>query len=139
MKKKQTRNYQNTENMGAPRKEVSWTEFQKLCEMQCTQQEIASFFDMTIETLNKRVKEKHSVTFLEYFKKYKDIGRISLRRKQHHLATNDSRMAIFLGKNYLGQSDKQAIELDKPIQLRYNLDEKPEIPREDADTTEQDN
>jgi hypothetical protein len=49
-------------------------------------------------------------TFPEAKAAYEDgigIGRVSLRRKQFKLADKNALMAIFLGKNELGQTDKQ--------------------------------
>lgn len=37
-------------------------------------------------------------------------GKVSLRRKQWKLADNNAGMAIFLGKQYLGQSDVSVVE-----------------------------
>lgn len=43
--------------------------------------------------------------FLQSFQGKRALGHVSLRRKQFHLADKSPAMAIFLGKNYLGQSD----------------------------------
>lgn len=92
--------------MGRPRKEINIKEFEKLCALLCTEEEIAAFFDMSIETLNTRIKEHYGRTFLEVFAEKRQIGKISLRRSQHRLAEKNAAMAIFLGKNYLGQKDQ---------------------------------
>ena len=42
----------------------------------------------------------------EVFEQGKDLGRVSLRRTQFKLAGKSAAMAIFLGKNLLGQSDR---------------------------------
>lgn len=44
----------------------------------------------------------------------KEEGKASLRRTQMQLATKNAAMAIFLGKNLLGQSDKQEVEHSGP-------------------------
>lgn len=101
--------------MGRPRKEINIKEFEKLCGMLCTEEEIAAFFGMSIETLAKRVQEHYGQTFLEVFAEKRQFGKMSLRRKQHRLAEKNAAMAIFLGKNYLGQKDQQDhnVELSK--------------------------
>ena len=93
--------------MGRPRKEINKTEFEKLCFLQCTEREFCSWFDVSDETLNKWCKENYEGrTFLEVFKEKRENGLISLRRTQFQLAEKSPAMAIFLGKNLLGQTDK---------------------------------
>jgi hypothetical protein len=44
--------------------------------------------------------------FLTVFNQKREGGKISLRRMQWQLAEKSPAMAIFLGKNHLGQTDK---------------------------------
>jgi hypothetical protein len=99
--------------MGAPRKEVDFEQLKKLCNIQCTAVEIAGFFDMSDDTLVARIKEKHDMTFSEFFKKYSSMGKISLRRNQLKLAEKNVAMAIWLGKQYLGQKDPDKSVVDE--------------------------
>ena len=93
--------------MGRPRKEINKTEFEKLCFLQCTEREFCSWFYVSDETLNKWCKETYDGrTFLDVFKEKRENGLISLRRTQFQLAEKSPAMAIFLGKNLLGQTDK---------------------------------
>ena len=93
--------------MGRPRKHIDKTEFEKLCFLQCTEREFCSWFDVSDETLNKWCKENYDGrTFLAVFKEKRENGLISLRRTQFQLAEKSPAMAIFLGKNLLGQTDK---------------------------------
>ena len=93
--------------MGRPRKQINKTEFEKLCFLQCTEREFCSWFDVSDETLNKWCKENYDGrTFLDVFKEKRENGLISLRRTQFQLAEKSPAMAIFLGKNLLGQTDK---------------------------------
>lgn len=96
--------------MGAPRKEIDFGQLEKLCAIQCTAVEIANWFNITDDTLNTRIKEKHGMIFSEYFKKYASHGKISLRRNQFKLAEKSVAMAIWLGKQYLGQLDNKTEE-----------------------------
>ena len=94
-------------HMGRPRKQIDKTEFEKLCFLQCTEREFCSWFDVSDETLNKWCKENYDGrTFLDVFKEKRENGLISLRRTQFQLAEKSPAMAIFLGKNLLGQTDK---------------------------------
>jgi hypothetical protein len=90
------------------KKEISFKELEKLCAHQCTLAEIACWFKVSEDTIERRVKEQFKITFAEYFEQKRGIGRISLRRKQMQIALGGNiAMLIFLGKQYLGQSDKQ--------------------------------
>ena len=69
--------------------------------------EIASFFEVSEDTIERRVKETHGVTFAEHYKTLSGGGKISLRRKQMDVALSGNvSMLIWLGKQYLGQKDK---------------------------------
>lgn len=81
-------------------------EFEKLCSLQCTLLEICDFFDVEDDTLNSWCKKTYGTTFSEVFKIKRGKGQISLRRMQWKLAEKNTAMAIWLGKQYLGQADK---------------------------------
>jgi len=93
--------------MGAPKKEIDFAEFEKLCSLLCTEDDIANFFKISVDTLNARCKEHYGFTFSDTYKKYSVLGRISLRRAQMAAAEKGNpTMLIWLGKQYLGQRDK---------------------------------
>ncbi len=100
---------------GRPRKEINKEVFESLCRAQCTEVEICSEFDCSEDTLNtwckRNYKNEHGrgMTFSEVFKQKRTAGLISLRRKQLKLAERSAAMAIFLGKNYLGQRDDLSV------------------------------
>lgn len=81
-------------------------QFENLCGLQCTLLEICDFFDVEDDTLNSWCKKIYGTTFSEVFKIKRGKGQISLRRTQWKLAEKNPTMAIFLGKQYLGQTDK---------------------------------
>ncbi len=60
-------------------------------------------------------------TFAERFKQRSSEGKISLRRRQWKLSEKNVAMAIFLGKQYLGQSDKQ--ESKEVSDIKITIDE----------------
>lgn len=91
--------------MARPRKQIDKTEFEKLCGLQCTKEEICGWFDVTDKTLDRWCKETYKEDFSDIFAKKREFGKISLRRAQFQLAQKNAAMAIFLGKNYLGQKD----------------------------------
>ena len=90
---------------GRPRKEIDKKQFESLCGMMCTEEEIAGFFDCSVDTVERWCKRTFEESFAEVYKKKSVTGKISLRRAQFRLAEKSAAMAIFLGKNYLGQTD----------------------------------
>jgi hypothetical protein len=109
---------------GRPTLEIDWSIFDKLCGLQCTLSELAGFFDCSEDTIERAVKREKKVGFADYYKKKSSQGKISLRRNQFRLAEKNATMAIWLGKQYLGQSDKQLVEhsgsvTNKNLSMRY--------------------
>jgi hypothetical protein len=109
--------------MGRPKIEIDWKELDKLCGLQCSLEEIAGWFDCSIDTIEARIKETHGMTFPEYFAQKRSGGKISLRRKQYETAmSGNPTMLIWLGKQYLGQVDKQETEL-KTSEIKVVIDQ----------------
>lgn len=98
--------------MARPRTEIDYDTVDKLCHIQCTGEEIASVLGIDYDTLQRAVKRDHKVNFAEYFKQKANGGRASLRRMQWKAAeSGNTTMLIWLGKQMLGQTDKQQTEL----------------------------
>lgn len=81
-------------------------QFEYLCGLQCTKEEIAGFFNCSPDTIENFCKREYKMIFSAVFKDKSAQGKISLRRYQFKLAEKSAAMAIFLGKQYLGQTDK---------------------------------
>ena len=92
--------------MARPRKEIDQKQFENLCGLQCTLEEICGWFDVTDKTLDSWCKRTYHASFSEVFKQKRGAGKISLRRSQWRLAEKNANMAIWLGKQYLGQKDQ---------------------------------
>lgn len=90
---------------GRPKKEIDQKLFENLCDIQCTLAEIADVLDCSEDTIERWCKRTYDMNFADAFKKYSAGGKASLRRIQFKLAEKSAAMAIFLGKNYLGQRD----------------------------------
>ena len=91
---------------GRPRKSFDKGQFEKLCSMMCTEEEICGFFDCTPKTLARWCNDTYGLKFSQVYRQKREGGKIALRRYQMELAKKSAAMAIFLGKNYLGQRDK---------------------------------
>lgn len=75
----------------------------KMAEIMCTDEEIASVLGTTVATLQNA---DNKDTFLECKQKGNANGKKSLRRIQFDIAKNgNATMAIWLGKQYLGQKE----------------------------------
>lgn len=94
---------------GRPRKEINKQQFESLCALQCTLPEIASFFSCSEDTIGRWCQREYGTTFAVAFNKYSAQGKISLRRNQMKLSERSATMAIWLGKQMLGQEDKMTI------------------------------
>lgn len=93
--------------MARPRIEIDKAQFEKLCSIQCTQEEIAGFFNCSPDTIERWCKREYKAGFAEVYSKKRGIGKISLRRSQFRMAETNPTMAIWLGKQYLGQREPQ--------------------------------
>lgn len=85
---------------------IEKSKFESLCGYMCSEIEIAEFFHVDEDTLNTWCKRTYGCTFSEVFKKKCSTGKLSLRRYQFIQAKTNPTMAIWLGKQWLGQTDK---------------------------------
>lgn len=97
--------------MSRPRKEIDQKQFENLCGLQCTKEEICGWFEITDKTLENWCKRTYRSGFSEVFRQKRGLGKISLRRHQWRLAEKNANMAIWLGKQYLGQKDQPEIDV----------------------------
>lgn len=120
---------------GRPKKEFDKKTFQDLVGLGCTQEEICWFFrdetgkSANIDTLTRWCKREFGMTFQEYFRQNGCMAlKIQLRRNQMNLSKSSAAMAIFLGKNLLGQTDK----VEQTIMEVEDLSSLAEMLRDDA-------
>ena len=103
--------------MARPKKVRNQKQFESLCAIQCTQEEICNVLEVSEKTLINWCQETYGDSFSKVFRQKKELGRMSLRRKQWELAqSGNSTMQVWLGKNILKQSDN-------PIQDEIKLKE----------------
>ena len=114
----------NVVKKGRPRKEIDKRTFENLCAIQSTITEMCAVFECDDMTLNHWCRREYGATFSEIFKEKRCKGFISLRRAQFQKAIEEKNtaMLIFLGKNWLGQSDRQEVKLDSPLQVSSGYD-----------------
>jgi hypothetical protein len=111
---------------GRPKIEVDWAHIEKLAHIQCTIEEVVAVTGISHDTLDRRSKEEYGINFADFLRQKKEGGKASLRRRQWLSAIEDKNttMMIWLGKQYLAQSDKQETKLtdDKPKKLIIEMD-----------------
>ena len=95
--------------MARPRIEIDFEQFKKLCAIQCTLEEIASWFKCSEDTIERWCQRELKMSFADAYKIWSADGKISLRRTQFKMAEHNVSMAMFLGKVYLGQREVQEI------------------------------
>ena len=100
---------------GRPKKEINYKLAESLASIFCTQEEIASVLGVSSRTLLR------DAEFCRIYKKGQEMAKSSLRRIQWKHAEKSASMAIFLGKQYLGQKDNVEVsntdELNKVKEL----------------------
>ena len=114
----------NVVKKGRPRKEIDKRTFENLCAIQSTITEMCAIFECDSKTLENWCKREYGMIFSQVFKEKRCKGFISLRRAQFQKAIEEKNtaMLIFLGKNWLGQSDRQEVKLDSPLQVSSGYD-----------------
>jgi len=100
---------------GAGRKPVNidLTELEKLCVVQCTDEELAARFGVKVRTIERRRKEP---AFAAAMDRGKAKGRISVRHQLYVQATQhgNTQALLFLAKNLLGYRDARSNEPGGP-------------------------
>lgn len=103
---------------GRPKMEIDYSAVEKLASMMCTQEEIAAYLDVSVRTLQR------DDEFCRTYKKGIEKGRMSVRRQQLKLLeSGNATMGVWLGKQYLGQRDKQEVEHSGGIKIDVNWEE----------------
>ena len=81
--------------------------FEGMCKIQFSIVYICGIFNVNEQTLTKWCEHEYSMGFCDIYKKLSSTGKMSLRRQQFKSAENGNvTMQIWLGKQWLGQTDK---------------------------------
>lgn len=93
--------------VGRPEIEINIENIKKLCRLHCTAEEIAGYFEISIDTLARTIQDFGYNNFPEFFSRFSSGGKISLRRKQYEVAMQgNTTMLSKLGDAWLGQNEK---------------------------------
>jgi len=120
-----TGNSQGGKRPGAGRKpvQIDLATVEKLCVLQATEEEIGAFFGVSARTIQKRRKDPE---FADAMAVGRAKGRLSVRRAQMRLLdAGNAAMAVWLGKQLLGQRDVSPVELTgrcgQPVQIALEV------------------
>ena len=118
------KNKEPTKNLGGrPRKEIDIKMFEGLCKLQCTKDEICGLLEIDEKTLTAWCQRTYGMGFSDIYSKKSATGKMSIRRYQMQLAEQlNPTMLIWLGKQYLGQRDKQEIDATANMNITIKLE-----------------
>ena len=105
--KKVTKKYNYTKKTGRPKIQLDYDKIYSLAQVMATYIEIADILGVSVSKL------ENDAEFKRIYKKGTNTGRTSLRRYQFIQAQTNPTMAIWLGKQWLGQKDIPESEDDK--------------------------
>ena len=94
--------------VGRPKKDFTIEEIKKLCTLNCTMEEVAAFFGCNKKTIERRMLDDPEIS------EAIDMGRNMGRKQMELVNKGNAAMAIFLGKQILGQRDKNETEISSP-------------------------
>lgn len=96
---------------GRPPTEIDWEQFDKLCQIHATIEEIAGWFRCEKSSIERACKAKHGKGFGKVWIEKSAGGKVSLRRSMWQKALKgDNTMMIWLSKQHLGFSDHAKYE-----------------------------
>jgi len=102
---------------GPKPKQIDYKMLKIMCQYMATIHECAAAQDMSIDTLNARLKDDGHENFRTYFTYHRSRGMMALRVAQFQKAIKDkdTSMQIHLGKVYLGQA-AEPVKLDESLE-----------------------
>jgi len=107
---------------GRPRKIIDWAKVDEQLIYWATAKGICSKLGITDKTLEAACKRDHGISFSEYSEQKREIGKNYVRGKQFQVAMSGNvSMLIWLGKQWLGQTDKIEQKIEADVQTNVQL------------------
>lgn len=102
--------------MARPKKPINEEEVEKLALMQCSQEEIAAWFNVSVDTIHRR--------FADTIKRNRLKGVSSMKRQLFQLVQQGNLGAIvWWSKNFAGMTDKNEVQENKEIKIVIDKDD----------------
>lgn len=106
------------------KKPIDWEVVRGMLFVLATQQEICSYIGVSVDTLHRRCRKELGVSFTDLSEQKRQETKIQLRKAQLAVALDPKHrshgmMLVWLGKQYLGQREKQQLtgKNNGPIQM----------------------
>ena len=93
---------------------------EELSSLSCFQEDAAKVVGTATTTFKRRLARDEELA--EVWERGRARAKMSLRMKQFKLASRSAAMAIFMGKNYLGQSSEPLLPKERPEQPRIDYE-----------------
>jgi hypothetical protein len=104
-----------------PEKEINLEQVLYWTELQASAEEIAGAFRVSVDTLDRRLREAFGMGFAELKKRCVGLHKVTLRRYQFQQSEKNATMAIWLGKIWLGQREtivtETIVKEEDPVQI----------------------
>jgi len=98
--------------MGRPKSKIDWKKVDNLLVCHCTGTEVASVLGVCADTLYRAVEDKFNMAFALYSQQKKECGKAIIKADQFKAShEGNTTMQIWLGKQHLGQKDKQELDV----------------------------
>lgn len=114
--------FKNVSTKGRPKKiltDEGLRAIENLAKIQCTDEEIAAVIGLSVDVLTN---SNNGASFAEAKKRGQNSGKASLRRMQYEAAEKgNATILVWLGKQYLGQTDKQETITHGSQDLVFNI------------------
>jgi len=106
--------------IGPPRKPFDWSKLDAILQYGAKLTDAADIMDVHPDTLSKKIKATHKMSYPEYRDKKMSKVRVGLAQKQVEVAmAGNVSMLIWLGKNWLGQSDTPPLKDEEQNELEF--------------------
>ena len=110
-------------NAGRKKVELDMEALKKACMVGCTQEDCANILQVSVRTIERRLKDDGWNNFDEFFKSHFDLTKQSLRHWQIQAARGGNvTMMIWLGKQFLSQRDKADLDVDGGLTINWDKD-----------------
>lgn len=95
---------------GQPPRVIPWEQIERMAMVQCSTTEIIMILGISSQTLYDAAIREKGVPLGEYLDKFREVGKLALRRKQHEVALKGNvTMLRWLGIQHLEQSPEVVV------------------------------